>query len=142
MTNKDKLRKIILILTGYFCLLVVVDIYNYMGDSGKIDLDEKYEMQIDENISLKKYTITSLQEMIYNNNTEDVYNVTRYNEKENVFYVESHVNLNKNEFMYSIEADEYYSEKLSEYKKTLARWNVDVIIWVYDENGDLCKIYK
>ena len=30
----------------------------------------------------------------------------------------------------------------SEYKKTLARWNVDVIIWVYDENGDLCKIYK
>ena len=142
MINRDKLRKIILILTGYFCLLVVVDVYNYMGDSGKIDLDEKYEMQIDENISLKKYTITSLQEMIYNNNTEDVYNVTRYNEKENVFYVESHVNLNKNEFMYSIEADEYYSEKLSEYKKTLARWNVDVIIWVYDENGDLCKIYK
>lgn len=142
MTNRDKLRKIILILTGCFCLLVVVDVYNYMGDSGKIDLDEKYEMQIDENISLKKYTITSLQEMIYNNNTEDVYNVTRYNEKENVFYVESHVNLNKNEFMYSIEADEYYSEKLSEYKKTLARWNVDVIIWVYDENGDLCKIYK
>lgn len=142
MINRDKLRKIILILTGCFCLLVVVDAYNYMGDSGKIDLDEKYEMQIDENISLKKYTITSLQEMIYNNNTEDVYNVTRYNEKENVFYVESHVNLNKNEFMYSIEADEYYSEKLSEYKKTLARWNVDVIIWVYDENGDLCKIYK
>ena len=142
MINRDKLRKIILILTGCFCLLVVVDVYNYMGDSGKIDLDEKYEMQIDENISLKKYTITSLQEMIYNNNTEDVYNVTRYNEKENVFYVESHVNLNKNEFMYSIEADEYYSEKLSEYKKTLARWNVDVIIWVYDENGDLCKIYK
>ena len=142
MINRDKLRKIILILTGCFCLLVVVDVYNYMGDSGKIDLDEKYEMQIDENISLKKYTITSLQEMIYNNNTEDVYNVTRYNEKENVFYVESHVNLNKNEFMYSIEADKYYSEKLSEYKKTLARWNVDVIIWVYDENGDLCKIYK
>ena len=142
MINRDKLRKIILFLTGCFCLLVVVDVYNYMGDSGKIDLDEKYEMQIDENISLKKYTITSLQEMIYNNNTEDVYNVTRYNEKENVFYVESHVNLNKNEFMYSIEADEYYSEKLSEYKKTLARWNVDVIIWVYDENGDLCKIYK
>ena len=77
MINRDKLRKIILILTGCFCLLVVVDIYNYMGDSGKIDLDEKYEMQIDENISLKKYTITSLQEMIYNNNTEDVYNVTR-----------------------------------------------------------------
>ena len=142
MINRDKLRKIILILTGCFCLLVVVDVYNYMGDSGKINLDKKYEMQIDENISLKKYTITSLQEMIYNNNTEDVYNVTRYNEKENVFYVESHVNLNKNEFMYSIEADKYYSEKLSEYKKTLARWNVDVIIWVYDENGDLCKIYK
>ena len=76
-----------------------------MGDSGKIDLDEKYEIQINENISLKEYTITSLQEAIYNNNTEDVYNVTRYNEKENVFYVESHVNLNKNEFMYSIEAD-------------------------------------
>ena len=142
MINKDKLIKIILILAGCFYLLVGVDVYNHMGDSGKIDLDEKYEMQIDENISLKKYTITSLQEMIYNNNTEDVYNVTRYNEKENVFYVESHVNLNKNEFMYSIEADEYYSEKLSEYKKTLARWNVDVIIWVYDENGDLCKIYK
>ena len=142
MINRDKLRKIILILTGCFCLLVGVDIYNYMGDSGKIDLNEKYEMQIDENISLKKYTITSLQEMIYNNNTEDVYNVTRYNEKENVFYVESHVSLNKNEFVPSTEADEYYSEKLSEYKKTLARWNVDVIIWVYDENGDLCKIYK
>ena len=142
MINRDKLRKIILILTGCFCLLVVVDAYNYMGDSGKIDLDEKYEMQIDENISLKKYTITSLQEMIYNNNTEDVYNVTRYNEKENVFYVESHVSLNKNEFVPSTEADEYYSEKLSEYKKTLARWNIDVIIWVYDENGDLCKIYK
>ena len=142
MINRDKLRKIILILAGCFCLLVVVDAYNYMGDPAKIDLEEKSEMQIDENISLKKYTITSLQEMIYNNNTEDVYNVTRYNEKENVFYVESHVNLNKNEFMYSIEADEYYSEKLSEYKKTLARWNVDVIIWVYDENGDLCKIYK
>lgn len=142
MINKDKLIKIILILAGCFYLLVGVDIYNHMGDSGKIDLDEKYEMQINENISLKEYTITSLQEMIYNNNTEDVYNVTRYNEKENVFYVESHVSLNKNEFVPSTEADEYYSEKLSEYKKTLARWNVDVIIWVYDENGDLCKIYK
>lgn len=142
MINRDKLIKIILILAGCFYLLVGVDIYNHMGDSGKIDLDEKYEMQIDENISLKKYTITSLQEAIYNNNTEDVYNVTRYNEKENVFYVESHVSLNKNEFVPSTEADEYYSEKLSEYKKTLARWNVDVIIWVYDENGDLCKIYK
>ena len=142
MINKDKLIKIILILAGCFYLLVGVDVYNHMGDSGKIDLDEKYEMQIDENISLKKYTITSLQEMIYNNNTEDVYNVTRYNEKENVFYVESHVSLNKNDFISSTEADEYYSEKLSEYKKTLARWNVDVIIWVYDENGDLCKIYK
>ena len=142
MINRDKLIKIILILAGCFYLLVGVDIYNHMGDSGKIDLDEKYEMQIDENISLKEYTITSLQEAIYNNNTEDVYNVTRYNEKENVFYVESHVNLNKNEFVPSTEADEYYSEKLSEYKKTLARWNVDVIIWVYDENGDLCKIYK
>ena len=142
MINKDKLIKIILILAGCFYLLVGVDVYNHMGDSGKIDLDEKYEMQIDENISLKKYTITSLQEMIYNNNTEDVYNVTRYNEKENVFYVESHVSSNKNEFVPSTEADEYYSEKLSEYKKTLARWNVDVIIWVYEENGDLCKIYK
>ena len=142
MINRDKLIKIILIFAGCFYLLVGVDIYNHMGDSGKIDLDEKYEMQIDENISLKEYTITSLQEAIYNNNTEDVYNVTRYNEKENVFYVESHVNLNKNEFVPSTEADEYYSEKLSEYKKTLARWNVDVIIWVYDENGDLCKIYK
>lgn len=142
MINKDKLIKIILILAGCFYLLVGVDIYNHMGDSGKIDLDEKYEIQINENISLKEYTITSLQEMIYNNNTEDVYNVTRYNEKENVFYVESHVSLNKNEFVPSTEADEYYSEKLSEYKKTLARWNVDVIIWVYDENGDLCKIYK
>lgn len=142
MTNRDKLIKIILILAGCFYLLVGVDIYNHMGDSGKIDLDEKYEMQINENISLKEYTITSLQEAIYNNNTEDVYNVTRYNEKENVFYVESHVSLNKNEFVPSTEADEYYSEKLSEYKKTLARWNVDVIIWVYDENGDLCKIYK
>ena len=142
MINRDKLLKIILILAGYFCLLVGVDVYNHMGDSGKIDLDEKYEMQINENISLKEYTITSLQEAIYNNNTEDVYNVTRYNEKENVFYVESHVSLNKNEFVPSTEADEYYSEKLSEYKKTLARWNVDVIIWVYDENGDLCKIYK
>lgn len=142
MINKDKLIKIILILAGCFYLLVGVDIYNHMGDSGKIDLDEKYEMQINENISLKEYTITSLQEAIYNNNTEDVYNVTRYNEKENVFYVESHVSLNKNEFVPSTEADEYYSEKLSEYKKTLARWNVDVIIWVYDENGDLCKIYK
>lgn len=142
MINKDKLIKIILILAGCFYLLVGIDVYNHMGDSGKIDLDGKYEMQIDENISLKKYTITSLQEMIYNNNTEDVYNVTRYNEKENVFYVESHVSLNKNEFVPSTEADEYYSEKLSEYKKTLARWNVDVIIWVYDENGDLCKIYK
>lgn len=142
MINKDKLIKIILILAGCFYLLVGVDVYNHMGDSGKIDLDEKYEIQINENISLKEYTITSLQEMIYNNNTEDVYNVTRYNEKENVFYVESHVSLNKNEFIPSTEADEYYSEKLSEYKKTLARWNVDVIIWVYDENGDLCKIYK
>lgn len=142
MINKDKLIKIILILAGCFYLLVGVDIYNRVGDSGKINLDEKYEMQINENISLKEYTITSLQEMIYNNNTEDVYNVTRYNEKENVFYVESHVSLNKNEFVPSTEADEYYSEKLSEYKKTLARWNVDVIIWVYDENGDLCKIYK
>ena len=142
MINKDKLIKIILILAGCFYLLVGVDIYNHMGDSGKIDLDEKYEMQINENISLKEYTITSLQEAIYNNNTEDVYNVTRYNAKENVFYVESHVSLNKNEFVPSTEADEYYSEKLSEYKKTLARWNVDVIIWVYDENGDLCKIYK
>ena len=142
MINKDKLIKIILILAGCFYLLVGVDVYNHMGDSGKIDLDEKYEMQINENISLKEYTITSLQEAIYNNNTEDVYNVTRYNEKENVFYVESHVSLNKNEFVPSTEADEYYSEKLSEYKKTLARWNVDVIIWVYDENGDLCKIYK
>lgn len=142
MINRDKLIKIILILAGCFYLLVGVDIYNHMGDSGKIDLDEKYEMQINENISLKEYTITSLQEAIYNNNTEDVYNVTRYNEKENVFYVESHVSLNKNEFVPSTEADEYYSEKLSEYKKTLARWNVDVIIWVYDENGDLCKIYK
>lgn len=142
MINKDKLIKIILILAGCFYLLVGVDIYNHMGDSGKIDLDEKYEIQINENISLKEYTITSLQEAIYNNNTEDVYNVTRYNEKENVFYVESHVSLNKNEFVTSAEADEYYSEKLSEYKKTLARWNVDVIIWVYDENGDLCKIYK
>lgn len=142
MINKDKLIKIILILAGCFYLLVGVDIYNQMGDSGKIDLDEKYEMQINENISLKEYTITSLQEAIYNNNTEDVYNVTRYNEKENVFYVESHVSLNKNEFVPSTEADEYYCEKLSEYKKTLARWNVDVIIWVYDENGDLCKIYK
>lgn len=142
MINRDKLIKIILILAGCFYLLVGVDIYNHMGEQGKIDLDEKYEMQIDENISLKEYTITSLQEAIYNNNTEDVYNVTRYNEKENVFYVESHVSLNKNEFVPSTEADEYYSEKLSEYKKTLARWNVDVIIWVYDENGDLCKIYK
>lgn len=142
MINKDKLIKIILILAGCFYLLVGVDIYNRVGDSGKINLDEKYEMQINENISLKEYTITSLQEAIYNNNTEDVYNVTRYNEKENVFYVESHVSLNKNEFVPSTEADEYYSEKLSEYKKTLARWNVDVIIWVYDENGDLCKIYK
>ena len=142
MINKDKLIKIILILAGCFYLLVGIDAYNHMGDSGKIDLDEKYEMQINENISLKEYTITSLQEAIYNNNTEDVYNVTRYNEKENVFYVESHVSLNKNEFVPSTEADEYYSEKLSEYKKTLARWNVDVIIWVYDENGDLCKIYK
>lgn len=142
MINKDKLIKIILILAGCFYLLVGVDVYNHMGDSGKIDLDEKYEIQINENISLKEYTITSLQEAIYNNNTEDVYNVTRYNEKENVFYVESHVSLNKNEFVPSTEADEYYSEKLSEYKKTLARWNVDVIIWVYDENGDLCKIYK
>lgn len=142
MINKDKLIKIILILAGCFYLLVGVDIYNHMGDSGKIDLYEKYEIQINENISLKEYTITSLQEAIYNNNTEDVYNVTRYNEKENVFYVESHVSLNKNEFVTSAEADEYYSEKLSEYKKTLARWNVDVIIWVYDENGDLCKIYK
>ena len=142
MINKDKLIKIILILAGCFYLLVGIDVYNHMGDSGKIDLDEKYEMQINENISLKEYTITSLQEAIYNNNTEDVYNVTRYNEKENVFYVESHVKKNKNEFVPSTEADKYYSEKLSEYKKTLARWNVDVIIWVYDENGDLCKIYK
>lgn len=142
MTNRDKLRKTIFILIGGLCLLLGVNVYNDMGDLGKIDLDEKYEIQINENISLKEYTITSLQEMIYNNNTEDIYNVTRYNEKENVFYVESHVSLNKNEFVPSTEADEYYSEKLSEYKKTLARWNVDVIIWVYDENGDLCKIYK
>lgn len=142
MTNRDKLRKTIFILIGGLCLLLGVNVYNDMGDLGKIDLDEKYEIQINENISLKEYTITSLQEMIYNNNTEDVYNVTRYSEKENVFYVESHVSLNKNEFVPSTEADEYYSEKLSEYKKTLARWNVDVIIWVYDENGDLCKIYK
>ena len=142
MRSIDILRKTIFILIVVLCLVLGVNVYNDMGDSGKIDLDEKYEMQINENISLKKYTITSLQEMIYNNNTEDVYNVTRYNAKENVFYVESHVSLNKNEFVLSTEADEYYSEKLSEYKKTLARWNVDVIIWVYDENGDLCKIYK
>ena len=142
MKSIDVLRKTIFMLIVVLCLVLGINAYNHMGDSGKIDLNEKYEMQINENISLKEYTITSLQEAIYNNNTEDVYNVTRYNEKENVFYVESHVSLNKNEFVPSTEADEYYSEKLSEYKKTLARWNVDVIIWVYDENGDLCKIYK
>lgn len=140
MKNNNKIKG--LIIGGGLCLLLGVSIYNHTGDSGKIDLDEKYDMQVNENISLKEYTINSLQDMIDNNNTDDIYNVTKYNEKENVFYVESHVNMNTYDFNHSAEADEYYYEKISEYKKALARWNVDIIIWIYDENGNVCKIYK
>lgn len=99
--------------------------------------------QINENISLKEYTLTSLQKLIRDSSTRDIYNAPRYNEKDNTFYIDSYVNLSKNEFDFSTKVNEFCYEKLSEYiRKTLARWNVDVIIKIYDENGDLCIIYK
>lgn len=99
--------------------------------------------RINENISLKEYTLTSLQKLIRDSSTRDIYNAPRYNEKNNTFYVDSYVNLSKNEFDFSTKVNEFCYEKLSEYiRKTLARWNVDVIIKIYDENGDLRIIYK
>ena len=96
-----------------------------------------------ENISLKEYTMTSLQKLIRDSSTRDIYNAPRYNEKDNTFYIDSYVNLSKNEFDFSTKVNEFCYEKLSEYiRKTLARWNVDVIIKIYDENGDLRIIYK
>ena len=87
--------------------------------------------------------MTSLQKLIRDSSTIDIYNAPRYNEKDNTFYVDSYVNSNKNEFDFSTTVDKYCYEKLSEYiRKTLARWNVDVIIKIYDENGDLCIMYK
>ena len=98
---------------------------------------------INENLSLKEYTMTSLQKLIRDSSTIDIYNAPRYNEKDNTFYVDSYVNSNKNEFDFSTTVDKYCYEKLSEYiRKTLVRWNVDVIIKIYDENGDLCIMYK
>ena len=98
---------------------------------------------INENFSLKEYTMTSLQKLIRDSSTIDIYNAPRYNEKDNTFYVDSYVNSNKNEFDFSTTVDKYCYKKLSEYiRKTLARWNVDVIIKIYDENGDLCIMYK
>ena len=98
---------------------------------------------INENLSLKEYTMTSLQKLIRDSSTIDIYNAPRYNEKDNTFYVDSYVNLSKNEFDFSTKVNEFCYEKLSEYiRKTLARWNVDVIIKIYDENGDLRIIYK
>ena len=96
-----------------------------------------------ENISLKEYTMTSLQKLIRDSSTRDIYNAPRYNEKDNTFYIDSYVNLSKNEFDFSTKVNEFCYEKLSEYiRNTLARWNVDVIIKIYDENGDLRIIYK
>lgn len=98
---------------------------------------------INENLSLKEYTMTSLQKLIRDSSTIDIYNAPRYNEKDNTFYVDSYVNLSKNEFDFSTKVNEFCYEKLSEYiRKTLARWNADVIIKIYDENGDLRIIYK
>lgn len=98
---------------------------------------------INENLSLKEYTMTSLQKLIRDSSTIDIYNAPRYNEKDNTFYVDSYVNLSKNEFDFPTKVNEFCYEKLSEYiRKTLARWNVNVIIKIYDENGDLCIIYK
>ena len=95
------------------------------------------------NISLKEYTMTSLQKLIRDSSTRDIYNAPRYNEKDNTFYIDSYVNLSKNEFDFSTKVNEFCYEKLSEYiRNTLARWNVDVIIKIYDENGDLRIIYK
>ena len=46
---------------------------------------------INENLSLKDYTMTSLQKLIRDSSTIDIYNAPRYNEKDNTFYVDSYV---------------------------------------------------